>query len=68
MWAILAGGISVVSPPGSSRLAACFRSFAALLARLNRQATQATNYLATAGMISWLSRDLKDHMLWKSSN
>ena len=29
---------SVVSPSGSSRLAACFRSFAALLARLNRQA------------------------------
>ena len=32
----------VVSPSGSSRLAACFHSFAALLARLNRQATQAT--------------------------
>ena len=29
-----------VSSLGSSRLAACFRSFAALLARLNRQATQ----------------------------
>ena len=34
-------GTSVVSPPGSSRLAAFIRSFAALLAGLiNRQATR----------------------------
>ena len=47
MWIILAGGFLVVSPPGSSRVAACFRSFAALLARLNRQATQANQLLVS---------------------
>ena len=43
MWAILAGGFSVVSPPDSLRLAVCFCSFAALLAHLNRQAMQTNN-------------------------